>query len=410
MIDFPHVLIRQKSDPDILAGNIGYWALLARSMPPSFQGAGISHILSGPNGEYLGKVLPGKGIYLQHDLKHFGIRRTIPWVYQYSPTQRLVDAFSKRRNLDRYKLALMDNRLPFQSSWSDRMVSEIGAITTYDGIINARATGFAQDVAFTKVALGVTVANAWSSCYDSTGVPAAGTFTATPGAALNNASAGALSFGLSNPGSNSKYLLTFGYTSNQQINMLILADILVQVSVSFTTTAAQTVSSAALTRYTSGAGVLAIFEVTTALSSTAANMTTAYTGVFWTGSAVSTHSSTTAAAASTASLIVQRLNPILVGPFLNFASGDFGITTMSTMTLSAAQSAGVCGLNLYYPLSFVPGVAANAYLERDSTIQIDGLTQLVTEAGGALGCLGMFILPNGTTAPTITGFLRTCAG
>jgi len=325
-------------------------------------------------------MLPGKGIQLFSDLKTLGITKgRIPHLYERSVTQRLIDKFCG---------------------------DERGAISSYDGIIAARAGGNADDVMFAKSSY-TTVANVWSSSFRAAGLPAAGTYSNIPGgAAPDNTNVGALSLGFSNPsGGNSKYLLTFGFTSSSALQIVMLGDLLVAAgNISGSLNTSQTISSTALTRYTSGAGVYMTYEVTTALGGTASNLTVTYTNQSGTGSRA------TAATAMTTSAIAQRLQPAGAGPFMVLQSGDYGVQSVQSLILSASMTAGVFALNLYKPLMWVPGIAANIWTERDSTTQIDGLQQLVTTAGGVLGCLAMYLYTNTTTSGLIVGGMRACAG
>lgn len=308
-------------------------------------------------------------------------------VFARSPIQRFIDR-------------LIGMGLPMD--WA-----EMGAITTYDGIINARGTGKAFDRTVSKLSI-TTVTAAYSSLFQAGGVPGPGTYTPIPGgAALDRSSAGAWSIGLANPTSpDKKYLITLGYTHSSTINMLILIDLLVAAGgISANTTASQTINSVALTRYTDGAGVMMTFDVTTALGSTVSNLTvTSYTNQ------AGTTGRTTPAVPMTTSAIVARLQPVALGPFMEMQAGDFGIRSVQTLAFSAAMGAGVVALNLYFPLAFVPGVAANIYMERGSTVSVDGLTELVTTAGGVLGCLTAYILAGATSSGVGTYFMRTCDG
>lgn len=366
-------------DPDILAPNLIRMGQLARSMPPAWDGARVAYLAAGPSGEYVGKMLPGRGLSLASDLHGYGITKSLPHVYENSVTRKLIDLLR----------------------------SERGAITTYDGIIAARAGGKAFDVVAGKVSA-TTVATQWHSLFGVAGMPPAGTYAAIPGgAAPTRASTGAWSQGLVDPtGGDKKYLLTLGWTAAQQINMAILVDLLVAAGTISCNSGSSpyTITTTALTRYTSGAGVMATFEVTTALSATADNLTIS---AYHNQAAASGHA--TGAIALTTSAIVGRLLPIATGPFIQLQSGDYGIQSVETITMSGANT-GVLALHLYYPLCFVPGMAANVYAERDSTIQINGLTELVLTAGGALGCLTMYVLPNTTSTGILTAFLRTCDG
>lgn len=396
---------------DRIASVLGQMGQIARHMPPSWDGARDTVLASSPDGRYFGKILPGRGLYLAHDLKALGIRRPIAHVYERSPLMRAVEAadrFSLMRSLghyfdaERFAVRFLDALNVF----SARLVPAL-AIDSYDAIINNRGpNGKADDITITKSSF-TTVANAWASCWQAGGLPTAGAYTAIPaGAAPTRATAGALSQGLTNPTApDKKYLLTLGLIAAQQINMFILADLLVGAgAIDANLNTLQTINSTALTRYTSGVGVLMTFDVVTGLGATPSNLTVTYTDQDGNGSA------STGAIAMTASAIAQRLQPAGLGPYNQLAVGDYGVRSVQSCQLSAAMGAGVLALNLYKPLSMMPGISANAYIERDSTTQIDGLTELVTAAGAVLGALNLYVLPNTTSTGVITGFKRTVAG
>lgn len=389
-------------DVDLIAQKLIEWGNLAHSMPPSWDGALINHPICGPEGQLIGKMLPGKGLYLEHDFKTLGITKgyKIPHVYEKTVVRDLAEKFSRMRHDILHGKLFIDPEV--------LLFDERGAITTYDGIIAARAAGHAEDRVFSKISY-TTVANVWSSIWQTSGFPASGTYSATPGINPNNTTTGALSFGLSTPGTGAKYLLTFGFTASQQINMLLLHDQLCQVgNLSATVNTNQAIASSALTRYTTGAGVLMTFDVTTAIGTTASNLTITYNSI---DSGGSTHiGQTTPAIAMTTSMIAQRLLPAALGPFMQLASGDIGVTEVTNIKLSAAMSAGVFALNLYYPLMFIPGIVANIYIERDSTIQIDGLCNLPIGSDSAIGCLNAYVMTNTTSTGVFTGFMRTCSG
>lgn len=366
-------------DVDLAAKNIAHMARLAKQMPPAWDGGQIAHYAGMPDGSQIGLMLPGRGLKLACDLKNLGIVKSLPFVYEDSPTRRLLDLVRDER----------------------------GAITTYDGIIAARCGTNWQDLTYFKPTL-TTTAAAWSSLAQvASGLPHAMTYTNIPGGAVHtNTNVGAWSLGMSDPGgSNKKYLLTLGWMSTGQINMLMLVDLLVAAgNILATTNTAQTVNSTALTRYTTGAGVLATMHVTTAIGTTASNISlSSYTNQAGTAARANT------AVAMTTSAIVGRLLPVTTGAMMNFQSGDYGIRSVETITLSAAMSAGVMALNLYYPLAFCPGIGANIYTERDSTIQIDGITE-IANASQVLGCLNVYCLPNSSSTGIFNMFLRTCEG
>jgi hypothetical protein len=374
----------RRVDVDIGARNIIAMAKTARAWPAVFEKHGEDYPIIAQDGSPIGSVLPGLGIYLDVDLKKLGITKKLPHVFERSKFLRSLE----------WSLKHFPNEV-----WR-------AAITTYDGIVSARGSG-ADDQAFSKLSY-TTVANTWSSTWQAGGFPAAGTYPAITGAVQTAASTGALSFALASPGSNTKYLLSFGFTAAQQWNMALLHDVLVTAgSISATSTSTQnlgTPPTPALTRYTGAIGVMVTFDITTALGGTASNITMTYTNQAGTGSR------STGAQAMLASGIVQRLTPVALGPFITLQSGDTGVQSITSIILSASMTAGVFAMIQYKPLMFVPGIAANIYAERDSTTQIDGLLQLAKDGSNVLGALSLFVLTNTTSTGLSTGLFKTVAG
>lgn len=397
-------------DPDQLATRLLELAALARRSPPAWEGAKISIPVISADGHYIGKALPGKGLYLPHDLKYYGITKDIPGVFCHSVVMRLQDVLRSERWAIR-AAAVLGSAYLFKD-WLEALPYALATITTYDGIIAGRAGGKSNDIAVTKSSF-TTTANDWYSMARIAGMPGAMTFdSATPptGAVPTRATAGAWSLGLSNPTSpDKKYLLTFGFTAVQQINIGILIDILTQSgSFRLTVATAETVATPpALTRYTTGAGVMIGFVTTTGASATATTMTVTYTDQDGNASQTTTIAGPATATiademwpdtASTSSVV-----PVALG------TGDYGARELKQTQLSGGLAAGVVAGLLYFPLAYVPGITANAYVERDSTVQVDGLTELVA-ASDVLGCLNMIILPSTTSTGIFTAFLRTVAG
>ncbi len=259
------------------------------------------------------------------------------------------------------------------------------AITNYNGILAARASGHYEDVLWWKVN-DSSSGNVWTSGFEFAGMPTSISPSAIPGGStLNNQSAGAYPI-TSPPSGNGKYLLTMGVLTDDASapNAMMLVDLLWAASgINANTTAAQTVNSAALTRYTSGVGVMMTFAVTTALGATNATATVSYTnqaGV----------SGQTATALFSASSGVGRM-PYGFYPFVQLAAGDSGVQSIQTVTLSAAMGAGVLNMYLFKPHIFMPSLGLE-YLERDPPTQIDDIISLALDGSGNPGCLG-FLFP-----------------
>lgn len=400
-------------DVDVTAREIARVARLAHAMPPAWDGAKVAHGFTGTAGENLGRVLPGRGVALASDLKALGITRPIPHVFEKSLAMRTIEACGGRERLAVSLSALLLSAKLGALGMADALLALpvlAGAITNYDGIINGRANGKGDDEVI-YAASQTSVATSWHSIIRSTTKFPGGTFSpaAIPGGtATNRATTGALSLGLSNPsGSDKKYLITVGYTAGSTLNMVMLSDILVAASsINANSNTSQTVNTTALTRYAgaASAGNMLTFEVTTALGATASNLTVTYTNQGGTGSR------STGAQAMTTSAIVGRLMPVATGPFMPLQNNDYGIRSVESVIFSAAMGAGALNLYIHHPLHFLPGVGSNVYVERDSTVQIDGLTELLLGTDSELGFLTFFVLPNGTTTGNFTAFLRTVAG
>jgi len=390
---------------DHIADRMAYLGRFARSMPPSWDGAGIAHIVCDADGHYVGKMLPGRGLYLAIDPKYVGITRgpRLPHVFTPTPVQRLAE--SARRSIG----SLHAERLAIAAF---ALLAGFPVMGVYDDILNARIRqGKANDIAITKVSV-TTTANQYATLARLAGQPGTMTWlTTTPPTdqVADRATAGAWSVGLANPvAPDKKAFLTWGYAAAQQINMGILHDLLTfggTFRLTVNTEEIITTPTAVNRQYQSllGAGNLITMAVIVANSTTSHTFQIKYTNQAGTANQTFTTSAITIAS------LAEGLYPVNYGPFIPFAAGDYGIQLLKSTTSSVALAAGQLESNIYFPLAFVPGIAANAYIERDSTIQVDGALELVVTAGGVLGCLGMYVLPNAASSGIQTHFIRSAA-
>jgi len=378
--------VRPRYDEDNLASRLLDMAYVARNMAPSWQT--WTPAITGVDGSRIGAVLPGKGIFIDRDLKRFGITKRIPGVYESSPIRRLFDRFHH---------------------------DEVGAITTYDGIINARANGKGDDVVISKSSI-TTAAGFWYDTFRAGGSPAAGVYdsaTAPTDQSTDRSTTGAFSNYLTNPtGSDKKYLIAVGWGATSAHNFAILCDQHTQGgSFRLTVTSAETVASPETTvrQYgpgTNGTGNQIVATVTTARTTpTASNSTITYLdGTGGSSSAVNAMQATTDPVDRCLAL------PNVGTPFAALASGDIGVRQVSAHTKAAtADAAGACAIQIVTPLAFVPGVAANTYIERDAPMNIDGLEELANSSL-VIGCLKMLVFANASSLGTMVVFLRTAAG
>jgi hypothetical protein len=368
-----------RSDVDLVARKLGRLARLARRMPPAWRGARIHHPLCGPEGQVIGRILPGEGLYLDCDLKHLGITTKVAHVVERSPMRRALDTLQ----------------------------GEAAAITTMAGLQAAIQAGQGQ-VTFGPITqqLGA-AANImqWTDSYQSLDVNGnRSTYPASPnGAVMTQASARALNGTMLSPsGSNTSYLIGFGVshqggTSPAGDAMHIIMDVLIGLgAIGNNVTTSISLTPPALTRYTSGAGVMALVEQEVANNPLGTTVTLTYTNQAGLAGQSTTVSMNTSGATigPGGSSIGDTTDSAEVGvPFFCLASGDYGVQSVSAIQWQAAQGSGSTGcVILYYPLCFIAGsVATNDYFENDLTSMIHGLVPLQA-ASGALGCLELLTM------------------
>jgi len=274
------------------------------------------------------------------------------------------------------------------------------AINNYDGIINARANGGADDPIYIKnTSITPAAAGNWLSLLRSAGSPGPMVGTAgNNGGIMNVTDPGAIP--LINPGSNNKYLLKCGVSvpSNNGIAALLLIDVLWLANYSIASSPGN-ITMPALTRYTDGKGVQIGCAVNTALSSVTPTVTVTYNPA--SSDQGTGHSVNTGAFAS--ALAAPKMMP-LATPNLPLAAGDTGVTSITNVNISATGT-GSIDLFLYKPLAMIPTVNAN------SIIEWDGFTPLSVDSGSNCGCLGFLALSGGTSAcATQMAMLRTVMG
>lgn len=390
------------SDVDQVATKLLDLGLSARFMAPAWAKAGIRQPAMGPDGQFVGWMLPGKGLLLDGlDKKRVGITRDMPYVYDYSPFARARDRLVRfGRSLHR---------------------SEVGAITTYDGIINARAGGKARDIVFNKSSI-TTAANRWSDAFTAAGSPPAGTFLATTAptdALTDSATTGALQGGaMLDPGGTDKaYLLTLGFSSTSAHFFALLVDRGVQGgSYRLSVTTAETVASPkTITRDYGGgvgAGAQIVGTITTARATPGAGTLT-ITYLDQGGGSSTTPANAMLANADIVGTCIAGSGPTVStgSPFIQLAAGDYGVKQVSQSQRAAtADTTGVMALSIVQPLVWIPAMnTASVYVERDLPSDISGLMELAN-VSQVTGCLGVLVNCNAASLGTLLGFIRTAQG
>lgn len=376
-------------DVDVVARRLARWGAQARAMPRgAFDIAGQTHPLVALNGGVLGRIVPGRGVAIDSDLATLGITRPVTGVIERTLWMRTIEA-------------LADSR---------------GAITSMATLRSAAADGNRQ--AFTKAfnpsALGSTEI---AQTFDSGDSLAGQNFSVGPAAPTRTSIPGAWNAELCDPPTGKKkYLIgisslaagaSAGFRMGLYVDMLSFFG-----NIATDSTALQSVTTSALTRYTTGEGVyLAMASQLSTLSHYAANST--FT-VGYTNQAGTASRTCVTQTPNVASAQVIHADPSLLEDMFSFPlqAGDYGMRSIQSFTSSAASTdvGSKFGGMLYKPLVFLHGIPEpNVTVERDARAECEMLVELAVDGSGVLGYHTLLYATSTGNAVTIFTF-DTCEG
>jgi hypothetical protein len=202
-----------------------------------------------------------------------------------------------------------------------------------------------------------------------------------------------------NVSTDTKHLVNIGAYSGVATavpGVLMLVDVCLYYPGIVTTSASlQTLTnSTTLSRYTDGAGLRAFFTMTVAAGANTPTVQISYTNQAGTGSR-----SLPVTTAFTASAIVGHITHSGLaannyGPFLPLASGDTGIRSVQSLTITTpSASTGTGALVLCRPLATLPITTVSVAAERDLMNQLPSLPKIVDGA-----CLAWLYFAGANTA------------
>lgn len=204
----------------------------------------------------------------------------------------------------------------------------------------------------------------WNSEWIQPGAPGAASTPGTTAAICDRATTGALGQANKSAGEQRAWFRRHaeGGSGASAQGSLMLVDRLAHVGgLDGTSTAAQTVSTPALTRFTSGVGVWAAIEIYTAIGATGTTATISYTNTVPTAGQVAPAIVAGGSGFSNARVIL---------PF-GYASGDTGLTAVASVTLAASTTTvGNFGITLYRTLGWLPFNNATPYPNRGTPIDL----------------------------------------
>lgn len=300
----------------------------------------------------------------------------------------------------------------------------LGAISTYDGIVAARGGGSNQDIWMSLIVAVGGVTTAWYDlCLGSWtpgSVPSVTGYVhnATGGAVLDSTDNGSW---LTDPaGTNRKYIVSCGLTTSSisgfALGMLLDYLWAGQYLITSNTTINPT-TDVEVTRYAAalanGNRMMAVLA-STLTHTGAATITTTYTNEG--GTAGRTSISITPATGLLNGRVVfntihSSATVVASSPFMPMTNnGDAGVRTLEQVQIAGGTvTAGTINHKIVRPLIIMPFIAANSYIEQDSTLNIGNMVELVN-VSQVCGCLSWVVFTGGTSTATMSSFLRTVEG
>jgi len=268
----------------------------------------------------------------------------------------------------------------------------MAGFTSYDDLIQEiTVQGKQVSWDFYKTGAASHGAGVWQTLWNAAGSPGTGVtvLNATPGQVFTNQT-GSITFANVTP--DIMAMCTFGGAATTNCSLQIVDRLVGVGNVSLVGTAAKTVNSVALTRYTSSSYVESWMELTTVTATSACVLSQSYideTGLSTKGAALTLPAAVT-----------------VVGSMfkLPLAVGSKGVQGVTALNLSVAPTTGVCNVLLQRPLATIPMIA-NVWNERDLVLQLAALPRVYD--GGSL-CLQY--LASAATATNFWGTVRLAYG
>ena len=274
------------------------------------------------------------------------------------------------------------------------------AITNYDSIISARSSGQYEDPFCIKSeSITPLAAGHWVSMLNMSGTPSSINTVLTSaagGVALNSTHAGAIRISTHSTTLN-HYLLTAGCGAQGigSLGCAMLVDVLWGISGIAYTGATYDIASTALTRSTDGVGNQILFVQQTS-NSTAVNTTATIT---YTNSEGTTGRVCSGIVATTLSR-AHHIRPTGL-PFVQLAAGDVGVKSIEKINFNSTVASGSCQIFIVKPLLTIPIVGSGAYIEKDQTLQFEGMIRLTPGTDDKMPYLGWIASGIGAVANTV---------
>lgn len=250
----------------------------------------------------------------------------------------------------------------------------MAGFASYDDIITALSVNGTGELSqFYKTGLVTTAGNLFS-LWAAGGYPTSGTFgTSLTGRAVDNTFTASMAFTNAAAGTN-KHMLSAGVGSTVSLGSVLFYDRIYEYPFTGTATSGTFSVPTLVTRDMAGASAGAaqmMFHENFSNTATAAvTVTPTYTNSAGTGSRTNAYTSiATSAVGGTVANPVGRI-------FLPLAAGDKGVRSIQSYTLSASLLAANQNFVIGRPLTLLPMLASNSYVQRDLVLQLANMPRL----------------------------------
>lgn len=277
----------------------------------------------------------------------------------------------------------------------------MAGFTTFDKIIEAQTVnGTGQRVPFHKTANVATTSLVPMSTWPWTGIPTAGANTAkgrANGRTLTSATTGAIVYG--NPSSGTNHLIGIDFASiiGSSQGTYILVDRIADCNVDHAEATGAVTGVSATSRLGSAASghddcAMIWCEVTTAFSGASNTVTFTYTNQDGTSGQVTQGMVTTASQSAN-----KSVNSAL---WQGLASGDRGVRSIETITLSAGSATGAYNVCLVRPLAYITFTTTPSVNSKDCVVELPNPMRIYDNS-----CLTWLHVSLNSSSPTIVGNL-----
>jgi hypothetical protein len=276
----------------------------------------------------------------------------------------------------------------------------MAGFASHNAIINAWSVDLrGQKLHFHKVMAQSSTSNIPASLWNATGNPSAGSYGSVGkanGRTCTSATTGAMPF-TNASGGRTMHLIAGEVTTmtSSATGALVLVDRISDCLLAHAEASGSITGLSATSRLASGQGAQIFCEVQSAFSAASNTITFTYTNQAGTGSRTTGSIVTSASAAVGRSVNANLWQPL--------QSGDTGVRSIESVTLSSGTATGQYAVCLVRPLGSIPIGVNCITASRDFVLEMPNLERIYDDS-----CLQLIYIPSGGVTATMFGTVHIC--